>query len=208
MRLLYLIVLPLFIIACSPSTQITASWQNPDMEDSDYQNILVAAMTRDLEARSTVEGELAVALQEAGVKVTNSGKLFTPSETNDVEKNRDMMLEKIRQNGSDAILTVALLDEKSETRYVPGAATYAPTVRYGFYGGFYNYYDYRYPMVYDPGYYTQDKTYFLESNLYDAETEELLWTAQSRTYNPANLDKFAEEFARVIVSRLQKEDMI
>lgn len=208
MRVVYLLIIPLLLVACSPSTQITASWHNEEAENLDYQNVLVAALTRNLEAKSTVEGELAVALQEAGVKVTNSGRLFSPSETRDMEKNRDMLLEKIRQNGSDAILTVALLDEQSETRYVPGASTYAPTVRYGYYGGFYNYYDYRYPMMYDPGYYTQDKTYFLETNLYDAETEELLWSAQSRTYNPANLDKFAEEFAQVIVSRLKREKMI
>ena len=82
------------------------------------------------------------------------------------------------------------------------------TVSFGFYGGFYNYYNYRYPAVYDPGYYTQDKTYFLETNLYDAETEKLLWSAQSRTYNPIDIDSFSEEFAGIIVARLKKEGLI
>lgn len=193
--------------ACAPSTEITASWHKEGAEAT-YNNIFIAALTHDLEAKSTVEGELVYDLQAAGAQVMNSGKLFAPNELDDISKNKDMLLGKIRENGSDAILTIALLDQQTDTRYVPGSSYYAPTVSYGFYGGFYNYYDYHYPTVYDPGYYTQDKTYFLETNLYDAQTEELLWSAQSRTYNPENLDKFAEDFSDVMVARLQKEGFI
>ena len=195
------------LYACAPSTQITASWHDPDT-DAEYNNLLVAALTHNLEAKSTVEGELVVALQNEEVGVTNSGKLFAPNFTKDIAEDKEKLLAKIRENGNDAILTIALLDQKTETRYVPGSATYAPTVSFGFYGGFYNYYNYRYPAVYDPGYYTQDKTYFLETNLYDAETEKLLWSAQSRTYNPIDIDSFSEEFAGIIVARLKKEGLI
>lgn len=198
--------------ACSPSTQILASWKNPDWKGPDAEatksDILVAALTRNMAAKITVERELTAELKSQGLDVTTSGDLFAPNFTDDISKNKEAMLGRIRDNGNDAILTITLLDQQTETRYVPGTTTYAPTVSYGFYGGFYNYYNYHYPMVYDPGYYTQDKTYFLESNLYDADTEELLWSAQSKSYNPNNLDQFAQEFADITVARLKSEGLI
>ena len=197
----------LLLQACASSTQITASWKKPETV-STKSNILVAALTRNLEAKNTVEGALAYSFKNVGLEVTSGGELFAPNFTDDISKNKDVMLEKIRNNGNDAILTITLLDQQTETRYVPGAATYAPAMRFNFYGGFYSYYNYRYPAVYDPGYYTQDKTYFLETNLYDADTEELLWSAQSRTYNPNNLDQFAEEFANLMVDRLKREGLV
>jgi hypothetical protein len=201
-----------FAHACTPSTQILASWKNPDWKgpdtDATKSDILVAALTRNMAAKITVERELTAELRNEGLDVTTSGDLFAPNFTDDISKNKEAMLSRIRDNGNDAILTITLLDQQTETRYVPGTTTYAPTVSYGFYGGFYSYYNYHYPMVYDPGYYTQDKTYFLESNLYDAETEELLWSAQSKTYNPNNLDQFAQEFADITVARLKSEGLI
>ena len=206
--LCYLFLVSLWILtACSPSTEITASWKNPDNREKKA-NILIAALTHDMAAKATVERELETALKKTKLDVTKSATLFAPNFTDNISKDKAVLLSKIRENGNDAILTITLLDQQTDTRYVPGSATYAPTVRYGFYGGFYSYYNYYYPTVYDPGYYTQDKTYFLESNLYDADTEALLWSAQSQTYNPTNLDQFAEEFAKITVARLKSEGLI
>ncbi len=194
-------------VSCAPSTKITASWKNPAAEGM-KDNILVAAMTQNMAAKITVEREMVGALKGADVGVTAAAELFAPNFTQDVGKNKEAMLKKIRENGNDGILTITLLDQQTETRYVPGSTAYSPMVSYGYYGGFHSYYNYRYPMVYDPGYYTEDKTFFLESNLYDAETEELLWSAQSKTYNPSNLDAFARDFAAITVAKLKSENLI
>jgi hypothetical protein len=44
--------------------------------------------------------------------------------------------------------------------------------------------------------------------LYDAETEDLIWSAQSETYNPVNLETFSENFAEEIVEELQAKKII
>src|SRR5690606_23752299 len=106
------------------------------------------------------------------------------------------------------ILTVALIDKETETRYVPGNAGYAPMPRFGYYGTFWGYYNTWYPTLYSPGYYEGEKVYFIETNLYDADTEELLWSAQSETYNPRNLPDFASTFADVVVSRMERDDLL
>ena len=63
-------------------------------------------------------------------------------------------------------------------------------------------------MMYDPGYYTTDKSYYLEANLYDVESEQLVWSAQSETTNPANLEAFARTFAMVISDQMIKDGVI
>jgi len=196
------------LTACSTSTQITGTWKNKDIEAPVYNNIFVAALTHNLDARKIVENELAAQLRDQGVKVTTSLELFGPI-TREQAGNKDEIVKKVRENGNDAILTLSLVDTETETRYVPGDNTYyAPTITYNFYGSFSSYYNYYHPQLYEPGYYANDKIYFLESNLYDMNSEELLWSAQSQSYSPADIENFAEEFSEVTIARMHKDAVI
>jgi len=48
----------------------------------------------------------------------------------------------------------------------------------------------------------------METNLYDAASEELVWSAQSETYSPIDLPTFAQEFADIIISKMKKDGVI
>jgi len=58
-------------------------------------------------------------------------------------------------------------------------------VNYGSYGNYYGYYNYYSPQVYSPGYYSVDKTFYLETNAYDLASDKLLWSVQSEARNPS-----------------------
>jgi hypothetical protein len=106
------------------------------------------------------------------------------------------------------VVTFVVKDIREETRYVPGTATsYAPA-GYGYYGQYYGYYSHYSTTVYTPGYYTTDKTFFLESNFYDVETESMLWSVQSESVNPSNISSFSKQYVHVLVRNLQKEGII
>lgn len=62
--------------------------------------------------------------------------------------------------------------------------------------------------MYTPGYYDTDKKYYIEINLYDAETDELVWSSQSETTNPPSLESFAPTFALTVVNQLIKDGLI
>jgi hypothetical protein len=134
---------------------------------------------------------------------------FPPSFSDDAKDidNSDM-LDKIRKTGVDGIITIALIDKETENRYVPGDYGYAPVTRFRYYGRFSGYYTMWYPTMYSPGYYEQNKIYFIEVNFYDANSEELVWSAQSETYNPSSLGQFSKEFAAVIVSKMQQDGVL
>jgi len=172
-----------------------------------YDNILVAAMTDNIQAKKTVESEIASRLRKDGIMVSESIDVFPPNFTDD-DNDKEYMLNKIKDNHADGILTIALIDKDTETRYVPGNYLYHPYPAYPFYGYFWGYYSYWYPQLYDGGYYTEDNIYYIEANLYDVDTGKLLWSAQSKTYNPVELSSFSEEFSEKIVSQLEESHLL
>lgn len=207
---IFIIITALCFAGCSPSTRITASWKNSDAQIAGNMNtILVTALTGRTTARQAVENDIAAALEKKGYKTIKSMDVMPPTFSGGSQApDREELLSKIDGSGADAILTVALIDEETETRYVPGSYGYAPYPRFGYYGTFWGYYNTWYPTLYDPGYYEEDKVYFIETNLYDARSQELLWSAQSESYNPGKLPDFADEFSEVVVSRLENDGML
>ena len=196
------------LYGCTSTTHITGSWNNPNFPDQSYDRIFVAAMTDNLQAKQVVEEQLAEKLRDKGIEVAKSSDVFSPNFTDDDTQDKDELLGKIREDNYDAILTISLLDKDSETRYVQGSYGYSPVTKYRWYGDFWGYYTYWYPYVYEPGYYTQEEVYFFETNLYDAETEKLIWSAQSESYNPTDIELFSEDFAEVILDELEDEKLI
>jgi hypothetical protein len=192
-----LIIIMVSLYACAPNTRITGSWMNPDAQ-REYDDILVSAMTEKVAVKQIVEDLVAAELQARDVDVTKSITLFPPKFTEEQMNDKDAMLSAIRGNGHDAILTIALIDEETESRYVPGTTTYAPLTTYNYYSSFWGYYTHRYPVVSDAGYYAQDKIYFIELNLYDARSEELVWSAQTETINPGSLNDQQKNLQRLL----------
>jgi hypothetical protein len=195
--------------ACSPAVSVTSSWKNTEAlssQQKSYHSVFISGLTANQNAKATVETSLAKAAESRGYKAVKSIDLFQTIDNPD----KEAALKKIREAGCDAIFTVALINKESETRYVPGTTTYAPLPAYGYYGTYWGYRGYWYgsSMYSSPGYYTTDKTYFIESNLYDSETEKLLWSAQSKTVNPTDLESFSEKYTKAIIQQLEKDGLL
>jgi hypothetical protein len=204
-------ILSLLLVACyscGPSTKISGTWTNPDAIGKAYNKIVVLALTDNIQAKQNVENTLQNQLKQEGIQTAKSMDMFPP-DFKDAKLTHEQILQKVGESNYEAVLTVSLLDTKTETRYVPGtgAMGYAP-FGYGYYGSFGGYYNYMFPMTYSPGYYTQDKIYYIETNLYDALTEKLVWSAQSETYNPSDLVSFSKGFAKVTVDKMKAEGVL
>lgn len=212
-RLLRDIVLPILLLlagiaGCASSTQILGSWKSPEIEAQQYRRIVVAALTDNVLARQEVENDLQAQLQSRGIEATRSIDLFPPSAASKSGPDVNLLMERIKSNGHDAILTAALVDEQTKTRYVPGSMGYRPMTRFMWYGSFRGYYTFWYPTLYDPGYYTENKVYYLETNLYDVASDRLVWSAQSKSYSPRNLRKAASQFAEVTVQKMTEDNVL
>jgi hypothetical protein len=201
------ILVALFFVGCGSSTNITGVWRNPESTAKQYKNICVAAITENTTNKLIVEQSMANKLKAKGVQSAQMNQVF-PFKFSGAQQEKDLIIEKMKAGNHDGILTFALVKQKEETRYVPGSVTYAPPMNYGYYGTFGGYYGAYGPRMYEPGYYVQDDIYFIETNLYDVTTEKLVWSVQSKTYNPVNIQQFAEDFTSTITRQLLKSNII
>jgi hypothetical protein len=213
-----LVVLMVMLFACGPTQKITTSWVNPDRPAKKYSTVFVAALIENNPVKYALEADLGAAAKARGFNVVKGYEIFPPNFNKENMRDRDLALKLIRDKGCDVILSIAVIDQKSETYYQPGAVSvgvgygyhpyggYGPYGSYGAYGtGFYGYYNYWQPTLYSPGYWQTDKTYFIEANAYDAETQQIIWSVQSKADNPSGIEKSSKEYTEMLFAQFDKE---
>jgi hypothetical protein len=197
----------MLLLACSSGgTSVTGSYKDPKMPaDLNYKKIFVVALTANKNARQKVETSLAESITNRGFQVVKSVDVLPP-ELNESENKKELVRQKVGETKSDALLTVVLIDEKTQTKYIPGQEY--PVSGNAYYGDFDSYYDnWRDPMN-DDDYYTAEKNYFVETNLYDAKSGKIVWSAQSKTMNPATIDAFLKDYKKSIGGQMKKDGLI
>jgi hypothetical protein len=197
--------------SCSNSSmRIMATWVNrkdmPPPQPGKHKTFIFV-MTQNYEAQVTLENDLAAACDAKGIKTVKSVDAFGPILTMDKLPKKDVLLKAIRDLGCDGIFTVAVVDQKSETHYVPATSSgvYVPYAGYGYY--YSGYYAYT-PSFYSEGYYSTDKTYFIESNLFDTNTEKMLISMQSKVVNPPDIVKASKKYTQMLVTELQAQGIM
>jgi hypothetical protein len=201
-----LLLFAFLINGCGPTQKITSSWADPEATTKGpYTKVFVVVLSPNSNANYDIEAQMANTLIARGFKVVRSTDIFPPkfSITKDITK--EQLTASITKTGCDAVLTLALLDSKTVESYNPGTV-YAP-VNYGYYGSYYGYYNYYYPVVYSPGYYSVDKTFYLECNLYDLASDKLLWSVQSEARNPKDLNTWFKNYSNMLISHLKSKGL-
>jgi hypothetical protein len=186
------------MIACSPSTQIVKSWRDPGatVSASGSYKTLVLGLVKDESSRRIVEDALVKRLNGKGVA---SYTVITEDMIKAAKE--DQLAEKLAQGGFTHLLMVRLADVEKETSYVPGTTT-------GYYGGYGRYYGYGAGMYTTPGYYTEDKNYFVETAVYSITPDKLLWTGTTKTVNPSKMDKTITEIAETVAEQMKKDGFL
>jgi hypothetical protein len=206
-KILFLLLPVLLITGCSPTQKITGSWVNREvLPKGPYKTIFLVVISQNNAANQTVEDLLAKRIESRGPKAVKSSDFFPLNITATKRVSKEQMDAAILKSGCDAVMTVALLDVKTEQHYTPGTAYYP--MSYGFYGSYYGYYNYYYPQVYSPGYYTSERVYYLESNFYDMASDKLIWSVQSVTYEPTSLKSWFQSYSYMLINHLKKEGLI
>jgi len=118
----------------------------------------------------------------------------------------EQALAKLKNSGVDAVLTVVLLDKTRERYYVPGRVQYTPYRMY--YNRFWGYSRTMYGRIYTEGYYTEDTKYFWETNLYALDKNELLYSAQSQSFDPASTERMGDEYGKMITQNMLKKNVL
>ena len=97
-----------------------------------------------------------------------------------------------------------LKDVKEEPRYVPDTQTYGA---YGGMGvGYWGYYNYAAPIYRTSGFYTSDKHFLVETNVYSVAQSKLLWSGVTDSVNPSYTA--TTRIAKAVVENMKKEGFL
>ena len=204
---LTVILIVIAFASCNSSKgtiKTTASWVNKERTTkTPYKSTFIVVLTDNLEVKTVLENNLAKAVREKGLTAYTSMENFGPITGREGLPVKESFLKKVADLKCESIFTVALIHETSETKYTPSSTvSYAPYPAYGYYGMFGGYYEHQ-STVYTPGYYTNDKKFFLESNLYDAKTQELVLSIQSKADNPGVIEKSSKKYTEELITELK-----
>jgi hypothetical protein len=205
------VIILISTFSCSPSTKIIGSWTSEEKVSGGYDDIFIAAIVEDIRIRQAVEDEMQIQLRNKNIKSRTSISSIKPDFWSSKELDKDAIIKIIGENNQNGILTMTLIDRQSEQRYVPGAMVGGPMMMgpgWGMRGNFGGFWGMHHGMMMSPGHIVNDRKYFVEINLYDANTERLVWSGQSKTVNPTSLESFAPEFVKTVVNRMKEEGVL
>lgn len=204
-RNLFFALLFLITLASCTSSRITSSWKEPASVPVNYKKILVIALSQpDNALKELMEKHLVEDLQSHGLQAISAYQHYGPKAFDKLDE--QAALEKIQSTGVDAILTIVLLDKSKERNYVRSHVTLTPYAVY--YNRFWGYYTTLYNRVYMPGYYVTNTEYFWESNLYDATSKRLVYSVQTKSFNPENSQGLAHEYGQLIINNMIQQKVI
>jgi hypothetical protein len=146
------------------------------------------------ETRRFFEDRFVEALKEAGVDAVASADAIPMPP--DLELKKDAILQAVKQYDSDAVLITHLADiAYTESRSRANPEEY----------GFYSYYGILYRYYHNPGHSRTVATVVLETNLFDVQTENLIWSGQTKSMDRAKVEIINDVIALVVRDLVDKK---
>ncbi len=188
------------------SSKVTHSWVASDNSAKKYNKILVLALIKnqDRDLQEKMENHLAGDLNVRGFNTIPSFKTYGPKSFEIMNKKE--AFEKLKGSDIDAVMTVVLLDKQSEYAYHGDPNNYVVGEIYrrriwGYYGDIYSHVD-------DPNYYLVNTEYFWESSFYDVKNDEMIYSVQTKSFNPASTEALAHEYGKLIVKDMVAKNVL
>ena len=190
----------LLLSSCT-NTKITSVWMDSNKAGTSFNDLLIIGIANEEHNRRLFEEEFTTQLKAVGVESEVSYTVL-PQGT---DINPETVTAAIDGKGVDAIIVTHLVAVEQETVYRQ-SMDYRPA--YGYYNGFYDYYPHVHSYVQQPGYYTTHDVVKLETNLYEAASGELVWTAQSQSFAPESAKEVIDELVQLVITDLQEKGLI
>ena len=190
----FLLIIGFIFTSCGPSTKIEKTWSDPSFTAGSveaFKKVLVMGLLKDESTRRIAEDKMV-----AQIKNTTAIQSYTYLQPSDTV--RDAVEARLKKDGFDGVIIMHLTTINKSTSYVPGT-TYG-----GWYGYRYGYYGYGG----SPGYYQEDKTYYVETNIYSLGSNKLLWSGTTSSLNPSKLDPTIDAVINTLKSELQKQGLV
>jgi hypothetical protein len=199
---------------CATSTRIQSTWTDPTFSGGPFDRIAVVALFDSTAESRTFEQTAAQALEERGVDAVPAYTIISDERMYEEAELR----EQLGEADVDGILIYRLIavDERNVYRdpgpfiHVPGGWIFGDPY-YWYYYPSWSYYPYwrsTWDVTRSPGYWEPLTYVIVESSLYDAQRDRLVWTAKSATMDDAQFAALADSIADEVTDELLAMDVV
>jgi hypothetical protein len=183
-----LFILMLFFMTSCASTKVTGEWKDPNFTAKQFKKILVMGIAKQPDDRILYEDEFVRQLKAKGVMATSSHTLIDRDNMWD----KATIVQTVKSKEFDSVIITRVVDAQARQQ--------------NYYK--YNMYDY-YSRFASPSRTTVNQQKFgFESNLYDAETEKLVFSLFSDTYAQNNIKKRLGSYINTVVNKLVQNNLL
>ena len=183
----------LFVISCSTGTSLTSVWKNEYYKGGKLNRTMIIGAAKKPDIRQMFEDEFVKQLRAKGADGVASYTFLQGDKMQD----KDTILKHVNDLNVDSVLLTKLITDKDAATYV------TPHDR-----NLHTQYSESQTYVFEHGYIDKEQPVKLETNLYDARTEKLIWSALSDTFKRGSDDETIESFIKKITEQLSKQNLI
>src|SRR6185369_13123776 len=152
------------------------------------------------------EEHLAGDLRDMGYNAVTSLKEYGPKAFFNMDEKSDIA--KLRNSEIDAVITIVLLNKSIERELINPGARVTITDQNNPRFRFYDYYHSIYNRIDLPAYYVTNTNYFWESNFYEMNNGNLLYSVQTKSFDPANSESLGHEYGLMILKDMSRNQII
>ena len=185
----YLFSFAILLFSCA-GTDLTQEQVDDAYKGKPVSDILVIAVTGNEHNRRSFEKKFVAHLKSVGTAAVASEEAIPMP--GDLKLKKETILNAVDQYKNDAVIITQLVSKESEDIYTRGGRTRR---------GFFSY-------SRDPDYSSTTTTVRLETNLYDANTGELIWSGKSKTLSRGSTDQLMNDVIKAVINNLQKNKLI
>lgn len=187
---------------CAAKTKLGDSWKDPDYKGGKIKKVLVVGIAAKEERRETFENQFMTTFRNAGIAAEASHE-FIPNEE---KLTKEIVEAAVEGKGFDTVIVTRMIGQDMHEDRSPGGYNAYPVN--GYYNSLYGYYGQAWSVVKAPDFVDYKEIYSLETNIYEIENAELIWTVQSQAVRKESIYETIKKFTSLIMKRLKKDKLI
>ncbi|WP_114240841.1 hypothetical protein [Dyella sp. C9] len=188
---LLLITFSLVLAACATNVSITNQWRDTAWPGPPATHVVVVGISRSDTMRHVFEDTFAQQLQAAGVQASASYTQIPAGSSGGVQL-RDL----VKNSGAQAVLVTRVQRVEQKVNVTSSGPMY---------GGFWGWYGGAWASTPDV---TQYDVVTLETSVWDARSEKLVWTVTTQAIGTKNVAKATTELAQTLIPKLKTDGIL
>ena len=196
-------ILLLSLASCT-TTRVTSSWVVNNPPADAVQKVLIVGVMSDREQRDNIEQSMVAEMSRSGVNAVSGTSIFGPNGFSGLtEEQIDV---KLKEFDFTSVMIVSLVAKNRQQQFHPGFFYMSPRpMGMSFY---YRRFMFAHDVMFMPGFVSTTTDFILQADLFTIGTDQLIYSARTRTYDPANARALATSFSREIVSQMRSKRLI